>query len=274
MKLEFVSSSSSLAGVAILAACACGTSSSIAKLSSSYGYSIATYAVYPVFVVIGVVLILTGLWKRTRGTPLIALCGIALLLVGLVLVPPMSICQRGYPQLLPASWIGGLCGCRRRAGSRLLPRLPFAPSQCLSTGDERHGPCRRLQLLPGHYGDQRLCTHAGTLGALACLHSCNLFGRYRAHGVKPVSYWRSVAGAHHDRRPCHRLLRAGAPGDERAYCHPRCERRLPGEVSVDGAGHGHDGECVRLGLADGGARRSSPPASDGGRLTLILRRSP
>jgi hypothetical protein len=105
MKLEFVSSSSSLAGVAILAACACGTSSSIAKLSSSYGYSIATYAVYPVFVVIGVVLILTGLWKRTRGTPLIALCGIALLLVGLVLVPPMSIASA---DTLSSSQLAGL----------------------------------------------------------------------------------------------------------------------------------------------------------------------
>ena len=81
----------SLAGAAVLAACACGASSRLAGLSASYGGAASSHMIHPFFLAVGGALILLGLWRRQQRLPFFALIGLALLMAGEFIVRPMSI---------------------------------------------------------------------------------------------------------------------------------------------------------------------------------------
>lgn len=81
----------SLAGVAVLAACACGSSAKLAGLDRSYGGNVSTLMIHPLFLAVGAGLILFGLWRREHSVPFFALIGLALLGLGEFIVAPMSI---------------------------------------------------------------------------------------------------------------------------------------------------------------------------------------
>lgn len=91
MKQQFGGVGSSLSGVALLAACCCGTSAGLARVNASYGGLASIRTIHPTFVAVGVVLIIVGLWRRLGRVPLLAMFGLALLMLGELLVPPMSI---------------------------------------------------------------------------------------------------------------------------------------------------------------------------------------
>ena len=81
----------SLAGAAVLAACACGASTRLAGLNASYGGTATAYMFHPIFLAVGGALILIGLWRRQRRLPFFALLGLGLLMAGEFLIRPMSI---------------------------------------------------------------------------------------------------------------------------------------------------------------------------------------
>lgn len=81
----------SLAGAAVLAACACGTSSKLAGLSTSYGAAATSHMIHPLFLAAGGALILVGLWRRQQRLPFFAVIGLALLMAGELIVRPMSL---------------------------------------------------------------------------------------------------------------------------------------------------------------------------------------
>lgn len=91
MKNLLGGSGSSLLGVAILAACACGTSSNLVKMTGVHEHAISRQSFYLPFVVVGLVLIVQGLWRRGRRFGLIALGGAGLMIAGNLLVEQMSI---------------------------------------------------------------------------------------------------------------------------------------------------------------------------------------
>lgn len=91
MQQQSFGSKSSLAGVAVLAACCCGTSAGLGRLSASYGGAASIRTIHPAFVAIGVALIIFGLWRRLGRSPLLAMFGLGLLMLGELIVPPMSI---------------------------------------------------------------------------------------------------------------------------------------------------------------------------------------
>src|SRR5215469_10368101 len=81
----------SLAGVATLAACACGTSSRIAELTNSYGITQDLKSIHPWFVIAGSLLIVAGLWQRQQRAAMLGTVGVTLLLLGEILAAPMSV---------------------------------------------------------------------------------------------------------------------------------------------------------------------------------------
>src|SRR5437879_6145588 len=91
MKSNSVGTGMSLSGVAALAACACGTSSGIGRLTSSFGYPGSTRSVHPFFLAAGAILIVWGLWNRNRRAALFSLVAMIFLGLGEFLTPPMSL---------------------------------------------------------------------------------------------------------------------------------------------------------------------------------------
>ncbi len=91
MKSDVSATGTSLTGIAILAACACGTSSGIARVTNSFGYQSSIRSIHPLFVAFAGALIVAGLWARNRLAAMIALCGVLLLEAGEFLTPPMSL---------------------------------------------------------------------------------------------------------------------------------------------------------------------------------------
>ncbi len=91
MRSHNIATGSSLLGAAILAACACGSSSKLAQLDSSFGSHATARMVHPIFVGAGAILILGGLWQLNRRATGFALGGLIALGIGEYLVPPMSI---------------------------------------------------------------------------------------------------------------------------------------------------------------------------------------
>jgi len=109
MKLE---TGMTFGGVAVLAACACGTSSQIGKLTGSYGTPLTEHAIHPAFVAIGSLLLLAGLWKRGAKPLMVGFAAVAGLALGEILLPTMGITEG--VQLTPAQmggvafyWAGG-----------------------------------------------------------------------------------------------------------------------------------------------------------------------
>jgi hypothetical protein len=107
MRNEVTGAATSLTGAALLAACACGTSSGIARVSGSFGYQSGIGTIHPSFVAVAGVLIVTGLWLVNRRSAFIALGGMLLLLAGDFLAPPMSL-SRGL--FANSSQVAGLLG--------------------------------------------------------------------------------------------------------------------------------------------------------------------
>lgn len=91
MKPDSVRTAMSLAGVAALAACACGTSAGIGRLSSSFGVAASTRSVHPFFLAAGAVLIIGGLWDRNRRAAMLSVIAMLFLGLGELLTPPMSL---------------------------------------------------------------------------------------------------------------------------------------------------------------------------------------
>lgn len=91
MQRQSYATGSSLTGVAILAACCCGTSAGLARLNASYGGVASIRTIHPAFVAVGVALVIIGLWRRLGRVPLLATFGLGLLMLGELMVPPMSI---------------------------------------------------------------------------------------------------------------------------------------------------------------------------------------
>lgn len=90
MNQQYAGVKASLTGVALLAACACGTSSRLATLANTYGGAASSHMIHPLFLAVGGAAILVGLWKRQRRLPFFAVIGLALLMLGELLVPAMS----------------------------------------------------------------------------------------------------------------------------------------------------------------------------------------
>ena len=91
MKLDSAGTGMSLSGVAVLAACACGTGSRIAQISNSFGFSQNLHSVHSIFVMVGSALIVMGLWRVERRAAILGTIAVGLLLLGELLAPPMSI---------------------------------------------------------------------------------------------------------------------------------------------------------------------------------------
>ncbi|HEY8666368.1 MAG TPA: hypothetical protein VIL86_06870, partial [Tepidisphaeraceae bacterium] len=96
MKRNAPGTGMSLSGVAVLAACACGTSSRIAQIGKSFGISGNLHSVHSIFVAVGSTLIVAGLWRRDRRAAGIASVAVGLLLLGELLAPPMSVKVGGH----------------------------------------------------------------------------------------------------------------------------------------------------------------------------------
>ena len=90
MKLE---TGMTFGGVAVLAACACGTSSQIGKLSGTYGYPLSEHAIHPVFVAVGSALLLAGLWRRGAKAAILGFLAVIGLALGEYLLPTMGITE-------------------------------------------------------------------------------------------------------------------------------------------------------------------------------------
>ena len=91
MQLESNRTGLSLGGVALLAACACGTSAALGRLSGSFGAPAVTAQIHPFFVLAGGALIVVGLWPLGHIIRGLSLIGVALLLASEIITPPMSL---------------------------------------------------------------------------------------------------------------------------------------------------------------------------------------
>ena len=91
MQTEATRTGMSMTGVAVLAACACGTSSGIGRLTGSFGAPAATGTIHPLFVAVAGIFIVTGLWRLGNSVRALALLGMTLLMAAEFITPPMSI---------------------------------------------------------------------------------------------------------------------------------------------------------------------------------------
>ena len=105
MQSESTRAGMSMTGAALLAACACGTSAGIGRLTGSFGAPSGTAQIHPLFVLAGGAFIVAGLWRLGTSIRALALLGTALLIASEVLTPPMSL--HGSSNL-SAVQIGGL----------------------------------------------------------------------------------------------------------------------------------------------------------------------
>lgn len=81
----------SLGGVAVMSACACGTSSSLSTIAKSYGVNYGGTPIHHGFVIVGGVMMVAGLWQRERKAALLGVGAVGLLTIGEVLLPVMGI---------------------------------------------------------------------------------------------------------------------------------------------------------------------------------------
>lgn len=87
----------SLAGAGVIAACSCGSATGAVALLGVAGIATTNPVVHPFFVGAGAVLLVWGLWQRSRRAGLMALGGVALLTGGAVLAPPSVMTSTGFP---------------------------------------------------------------------------------------------------------------------------------------------------------------------------------
>jgi hypothetical protein len=95
----------SLGGVAVMSACACGTSSSLSKIAQSYGVNYGGTPIHHAFVLVGGTMMVAGLWQRERKAALLGAGAVSLLTIGEVLLPIMGI---NAGTRLPATGLAGV----------------------------------------------------------------------------------------------------------------------------------------------------------------------
>ncbi|HET7712129.1 MAG TPA: hypothetical protein VFL80_09395 [Thermoanaerobaculia bacterium] len=107
MNLQLTPARSSLAGAAVMAACACGAGNSSAKLITMAGLPATAKLTHPVFLAVGALLIFTGLLQMNRRAAAISVAGFAMLIAGSILTPPMMMSVANTPWQMP-QMIGAL----------------------------------------------------------------------------------------------------------------------------------------------------------------------
>ena len=106
MSFQMTPARTSLAGATVMAACACGAGNSTAKLITMTGFPATAKLTHPIFLGIGALLILSGLFRLNRRAAMIAAGGFIFLIAGSALTPPLMMSAAhepwGGPQLLGA----------------------------------------------------------------------------------------------------------------------------------------------------------------------------
>lgn len=97
MSFSMTPGRTSLAGAAVMAACACGAGNQSAKLISMAGLHATPRFTHPVLLAIGALLIFSGLWRLNRRSAVIAAVGFVLLVAGSILTPPMMMSASQLP---------------------------------------------------------------------------------------------------------------------------------------------------------------------------------
>ncbi len=87
----------SLAGAAVMAACACGAGNSSAKLITMAGLPATAKITHPIFLAVGALLVVSGLIRLNRRAALIAAGGMVFLVLGAALTPPMMMSASREP---------------------------------------------------------------------------------------------------------------------------------------------------------------------------------
>jgi len=87
----------SVAGTAVLMACACGAAANSAKLVSHSGIAATATIVQPIFLGVGVALVLYGLWHTLRTSAYLALVAFAVLAAAAALTPPRMMTGSAMP---------------------------------------------------------------------------------------------------------------------------------------------------------------------------------
>ncbi len=80
-----------------MAACACGAGNSSAKLITMAGFPATPQITHPIFLGVGALLVLSGLFRLNRRAAMIAVAGFAFLIAGAVLTPPMVMSSTHEP---------------------------------------------------------------------------------------------------------------------------------------------------------------------------------
>jgi hypothetical protein len=154
------------AGIAALAACACGTSGQLGKLTGSYGLPFTEHQIHPLFVAVGSALLLAGLWRRGAKAALIGLGAVAGLAIGEKLLPTMGITEGTQ---LTAAQMGGVV-FYLAAGAllvwALLRAFPF----------QRSG-----------WGTAAYAGLAASVGCNCCLVTQGIAGF--VHALNPAQHW-------------------------------------------------------------------------------------
>lgn len=154
------------AGVAVLAACACGTSSQLGKLTGSYGRPLTEHQIHPFFVAVGSALLLAGLWRRASKAALIGLAAVAGLAIGEKLLPTMGIIEGTQ---LTAAQMGGVV-FYFSAGALLVWAL-----------------VRAYPFQPSGWGVAAYAGLAASVGCNCCLVTQGIAGF--VHALNPAQHW-------------------------------------------------------------------------------------
>jgi hypothetical protein len=154
------------AGIAVLAACACGTSSQLGKLTGSYGRPLTEHQIHPLFVAVGSVLLLGGLWRRASKAALIGLAAVAGLAIGEKLLPTMGITEGSQ---LTAAQMGGVAFYLAAGGMLVWALVRAFPFQQSTWG------------VAGYTG------LAASVGCNCCLVTQGIAGF--VHVLNPAQHW-------------------------------------------------------------------------------------
>ena len=89
MSIQLTPARTTLSGTAVLMACACGAGYSSAKLLGMAGMDVTAKVTQPLFMSVGALLLLRGLWQIQRRAALIAVLSFLTLIAAAALAPPM-----------------------------------------------------------------------------------------------------------------------------------------------------------------------------------------
>lgn len=97
MEFRMTPGRTSLTGAAVMAACACGAGNSSAKLLSMTGWPVTAKITHPIFLIVGALLIFSGLFRINRRAAAIAAGGFLFLILGAAVTPPMMMSASQEP---------------------------------------------------------------------------------------------------------------------------------------------------------------------------------